>query len=153
MTGFSTNPEFPQFGPLAYFLFNFFTFGIGEEAGWRGYAQPALQKKFAAFYSALILSVAWACWHAPAFLYRPSYSQMDVGGITGFILSLLMGSIILTWLYNSTRGSLLIVSLFHAVIELIFMSANITPAMSTYTGAMFMVIAVLIILIAKPANQ
>jgi membrane protease YdiL (CAAX protease family) len=44
MTGFSTNPKFPQFGPLAYFLFNFFTFGIGEEAGWRGYALPALQK-------------------------------------------------------------------------------------------------------------
>jgi uncharacterized protein len=38
MKGFSTNNEFPQFGVVSYFLLNFFTFGIGEETGWRGYA-------------------------------------------------------------------------------------------------------------------
>lgn len=152
MKGFSVNDEFSQFGPLGYFLFNFFTFGIGEETGWRGYALPALQKKFTAFTSTLILAVGWACWHIPAFIYRPLYSQMDVAGIAGFFMSLLMGAVVLTWLYNSTKGSLLIVALFHAMIELMFISENITVKMSSYIGAAIMIAAVLIILIAKRDN-
>jgi uncharacterized protein len=69
MKGFSTNEEFPQFGPFEYLFFNFFTFGIGEETGWRGYALPALQKRFSALTATLILAVGWACWHIPAFIY------------------------------------------------------------------------------------
>jgi len=63
-----------------------------------------------------------------------------------------MGAIVLTWLYNSTKGSLLIVAIFHAMIELLFMSKNITINISTYLGVIFMVSAILIILIAKKAN-
>lgn len=152
MKGFSTNKEFPQFGPAAYFVFNVLTFGIGEETGWRGFALPALQKRYSALVSTLVLTVFWACWHTPAFLYRPSYSQMDMAGIFGFFMSLLMGSFVLTWLFNSTKGSLLIVSLFHAMIELIFMSDNISIKMTAYEGIFFALVAVLIILIAKPKN-
>jgi uncharacterized protein len=77
---------------------------------------------------------------------------MDVAGIVGFFMSLLMGAIVLTWLYNSTKGSLLIVVIFHAMIELMFMSANITVKMSSYLGATIMIAAILIIVIAKPHN-
>jgi membrane protease YdiL (CAAX protease family) len=152
MKGFSTNEEFPEFGVLSYFLLNLFTFGIGEETGWRGYALPTLQKRFSALTATLILTVGWACWHIPAFFYRPSYSQMDVGGIAAFFISLLMGSILLTWLYNSTKGSLLIVIIFHAMIELMFSSTNITVKMSSYMGASFMIAAILIILLTKRNN-
>jgi membrane protease YdiL (CAAX protease family) len=152
MRGFFTNAEFPQFGAAGYFLFNFFTFGIGEETGWRGFALPALQKKFSALGATLLLAVGWACWHIPAFIYRPLYSQMDVAGISGFFMSMVMGAIVLTWLYNSTKGSLLIVAIFHAMIELMFISSNITVKMSSYLGAAIMIAAILIILITKPAN-
>lgn len=152
MKGFSTNEEFPQFGPWQYLLFNFFTFGIGEETGWRGFALPLLQKRFSALAATLVLALLWACWHIPAFIYRPLYSQMDVAGIAGFFISMLMGAIVLTWLYNSTKGSLLIVAIFHAMVELMFISANITPAISGYLGAIFMVAALSIILITKPKN-
>jgi len=149
MNGFSTNAEFPEFGVLSYFLFNLFTFGIGEETGWRGYALPALQKRFTALTATVILAVGWACWHIPAFIYRPLYSQMDVAGIAGFFISMLMGAIVLTWLYNSTNGSLLIVAIFHAMIELMFMSTNITVKMSSYIGATIMIAAILIIFLTK----
>jgi len=152
MNGFSTNDEFPQFGPFSYFLFNFFTFGIGEETGWRGYALPALQKRYSALTATIILATGWASWHIPAFIYRPLYTQMDVVGISGFFISMIMGAIILTWLFNSTKGSILIVAIFHCMIELMFMSSNITVKMSSYIGAAIMVVAVLIILIAKPKN-
>jgi uncharacterized protein len=150
--GFSTSNEFSQFGAVSYFLFNFFTFGIGEETGWRGYALPALQKRFSALTSTLILTVGWACWHIPAFIYRPSYSQMNATGIAGFFMSLLTGAIVLTWLYNSTKGSLFIAAIFHAMIELMFISADITAKMSSYLGAGIMIEAILIIVIAKPRN-
>lgn len=152
MQGFSTNDEFPQFGSIGYFLFNFSTFGIGEETGWRGYALPALQKRFSALTATLILAVGWACWHIPAFIYRPLYSQMNVAGIAGFFMSLLMGAVVLTWLYNSTKGSLFIAAIFHAMIELMFISANITVKMSSYLGTAITVAAILIIVIAKPRN-
>jgi membrane protease YdiL (CAAX protease family) len=152
MDGFSTNSEFPQFGPLGYFLFNFFTFGIGEETGWRGYALPVLQKRFSALIATLILAVGWGCWHIPAFFYRPLYSQMDVAGIAGFFMSMVMGAIVLTWLFNSTKGSLLFVAIFHAMIELMFMSENITVKMSSYLGVAIMIAAILIVLITKPKN-
>lgn len=152
MIGFSTNDEFPEFGPIGYFIFNLLTFGVGEETGWRGYALPSLQRKFPALGATLILSVFWACWHIPAFIYRPLYSQMDVAGISGFFMSMLMGSIILTWLYNSTRGSLLIVAVFHAMVELIFISKNITPHISMYEGVAFTIAAILVVIIARPKN-
>lgn len=152
MKGFSTNNEFPEFGVIGYFLFNLFTFGIGEETGWRGYALPALQKRFSALTATFILAVGWACWHIPAFIYRPLYSQMDVPGIAGFFISMLMGAIVLTWLYNSTKGSLLIVAIFHAMIELMFMSANITVEMSSYIGATIIIAAIVIIIVTKKAN-
>jgi uncharacterized protein len=152
LKGFSTNEEFPQFGPVGYFLFNFFTFGIGEETGWRGYALPVLQKRFSALVATLILAVGWACWHIPAFIYRPLYNEMNMAGITGFFMSMVMGAIVLTWLYNSTKGSLLIVALFHAMIELMFMSANVSAEMISYIGAVIMIAAVMIIVLAKPTN-
>jgi hypothetical protein len=77
---------------------------------------------------------------------------MDMAGIAGFFMSMVMGAIVLTWLYNSTKGSLLIVAIFHAMIELMFMSSNITVKISSYLGAAIMIAAIFIILIAKPAN-
>ncbi len=152
MKEFSTNNEFPQFGLIGYFLLNFFTFGIGEETGWRGYALPTLQKRFSALTATLILAVGWVCWHIPAFIYRPLCSQMDVVGIASFFMCLLMGAVVLTWLYNSTRGSLFIAALFHTMIELIFISANIKVKMSSYVGVAITVAAILIIMLAKLRN-
>lgn len=152
MQGFSTNKEFPAAGPLSYFLLNLFTFGIGEETGWRGFALPIFQKRFNALTATFTLSVGWALWHVPAFIYRPLYSQMNIAGMAGFFISLMMGAIVLTWLYNSTKGSLIFVAVFHAMIELMFISSNITTAMTTYIGAAIIIAAILIVMITKSKN-
>jgi uncharacterized protein len=149
MKGFSSNNEFPQIGAIGFFLLHFFTFGLGEETGWRGYALPILQKRFSALKSTVMLTFLWACWHIPAFIYRPSYSEMNLAGVAGFFISLLMGAIILTWLYNSTKGSILIVAIFHSMIELMFISANITVNMASYLGVAITIAAILIILFTK----
>lgn len=138
--------EFPEFTLFSFFLYNLISFGYGEETGWRGYALPILQSRLQPFFATLLLTVLWAGWHIPLFFYRPGYVSMDVIGIIGWFFSLLTGSILLTWLFNSARQSVLIVSVFHATIDIAFTSNASTPEVSQYVGMMitFLGLAVLI---------
>jgi hypothetical protein len=70
---------------------------------------------------------------------------MDMAGLIGFFVSLFTGSILLTWLYNSTKGSIFLVALFHALIEIIFMSDNITPTISAFEGTIITVLAFVVL--------
>ncbi len=87
-----------------------------EEIGWRGYALPRLQTKFNALNASLILGILWGTWHVPLMFIQPN--RMIGGslewGIGIFLLSTLLATIFMAWIYNSTNGSLLIVTLFHA---------------------------------------
>ena len=85
-----------------------FTFGFGEETGWRGYALPRLQKRRSALAATLILATFWALWHLPQFFY-----QFDPSMAVGWLIGLFAGSVILTWLYNSTDESILMVAIWH----------------------------------------
>jgi membrane protease YdiL (CAAX protease family) len=92
---------------LPFFLVDFIT--NGEEMGWRGYVLPRLQAKYNALISTLILGVIWGLWHLPKFL-----SHWSILSFGWFMLHILASSVILTWLYSSTRGSLLLVTIMHA---------------------------------------
>jgi membrane protease YdiL (CAAX protease family) len=84
---------------------------IGEEFGWRGLFLPLLQRRFSPFWSSIILGVIWAIWHAPAFLMSGTVqSGWDFGP---FFIGLIAIAVILTPLFNASRGSLLIAILYH----------------------------------------
>ncbi len=100
------------------------TFGLGEEAGWRGFALPRLQTTMSAFSASLLLGILWGFWHLPAFFYRDNYTAMGLLAVPMVVISVTMASMVFTWLYNSTGGSLLMVVLFHALFD--FFAA--TPA-------------------------
>jgi membrane protease YdiL (CAAX protease family) len=104
----------PDLGPLGVLVLWFLTYGLGEETGWRGYALPHLQSTHRATTSTLILAVLWACWHLPAFFYRDTYMALGLLGFPMFAFSLLFAAMVFTWLYNATRGSILLVIIFHA---------------------------------------
>ena len=98
---------------LAISVYMLIAVALGEEVGWRGYALPALQARFSALLSSVILGAMWALWHLPLF-FNPDtlYSNLP------FVLQLALQipfAILLTWVYNSTRGSILLVMLLHAV--------------------------------------
>jgi len=93
------------------------TFGLGEETGWRGFALPRLQATRPAFSASLLLGLFWAGWHLPALFYRDTYIAMGLLVIPMLIVVATVGSIVYTWLYNGTRGSLLIVVLFHGLFD------------------------------------
>ena len=83
----------------------------GEEMGWRGYVLPRLQAKYNALVASLIVGVIWAVWHLPKFFGTGFSGERSFAWFTVFCLAL---AVLYTWLYNNTRGSLLLVALFHA---------------------------------------
>jgi len=103
------------FGPsvnLVLLIVPFFLFDAianGEEIGWRGYALPRLQAKHSALASSLILGVVWGLWHLPKYL-----SHWDAVSFLLFMVAILARAVLYTWLYNNTKGSLLLTTLFHA---------------------------------------
>ena len=61
----NSNLEFSNWGYMPFLLYNLFSFGYGEEVGWRGFALPFLQQRFTATISSLLLTIFWAIWHLP----------------------------------------------------------------------------------------
>jgi membrane protease YdiL (CAAX protease family) len=82
-----------------------------EEFGWRGLALPLLQRKFAPIWAGLILGVIWGLWHVPAFLL--SGTPQSAWSFTPFFVGSIAISVILTAMFNATRGSILLPALFH----------------------------------------
>jgi membrane protease YdiL (CAAX protease family) len=137
----------PPLGLLALPLW-ILTFGIGEETGWRGFALPRLQKGRSALSATIILWVLWALWHLPLFFYT-----YPVSVIPGFLIGLLAGSIIFTWLYNSTRGSVLMTALWHGAFNFTTACVSCKADVSTAViSTLVMIWAVLVVLVFKPAN-
>ncbi|MEO6304781.1 MAG: type II CAAX endopeptidase family protein [Bacteroidia bacterium] len=147
-----TTKEFPNFNLLTFFIYNLIFFGFGEEIGWRGFALPRLQNKLNALTASIVLTVLWALWHLPLFLYRPGYTSMDLAGILGWVFSLLTGSILLTWLYNSSKGSILICAVFHSTIDIAFTADLADKSIVNYMGFLITVWGILTIIIFKPKN-
>lgn len=97
----------------------FFTFWFGplpEEIGWRGFALDRLQGRMSALTSSLLLGTIWALWHIPLFFIPETY-QYDLGLGTMrswlFLVHFLPLSVLMTWIYNSTRRSTLSAVLVH----------------------------------------
>ena len=151
LPGILSTKEFPQCNILFLFIYNLVFFGFGEEAGWRGFALPRIQNRMNALTSSIVLTVFWALWHLPLFFYRPGYTAMDTAGIFGWIFSLLTGSILLTWLYNSSRASILICAVFHSTIDIAF-TADISKNAVNYMGILITVWGILTILGFRPGN-
>jgi len=85
--------------------------GPVEEFGWRGLALPLLQRKLAPIWAGLVLGVIWGLWHFPAFLL--SGTPQSAWSFTPFFVGSVAVSVIVTQLFNASRGSILLSALFH----------------------------------------
>lgn len=93
-------------------LFLFSVLFNSEELGWRGFALPRLQSKYNALTSSLILSVPWLFFHLPLF-FKLGSSQAD-SSFLSYGIGIVATTVLFTWMYNNTRGSLLTAFLLHA---------------------------------------
>ena len=105
-----------QIGAVSVLDFIVFVLVVGEELGWRGYALPLLLEKRSALMASLILGVLWGLWHLPTFLV-PGTPQYGLP-LPAFVLLTVEYSILMTWVYLNTKGSVLIATLFHGAINL-----------------------------------
>lgn len=93
--------------------------GIGEEFGWRGFALPRLQARYNALVSSLIVGLIWGIWHIPLF-FSPGTIQSEwmaeaglVIPIAGYTLFCIAWAIQYTWVFNNTKGSVLLAAVVH----------------------------------------
>ena len=94
-------------------LFILFLGGGLEEFGWRGYALDRMQNGQNAVVASLVLGFFWGMWHLPLFFIEGT--TQEVIPLWQFILQIMVLSVLFTWLYNNTAGSLLVAILFHTI--------------------------------------
>jgi membrane protease YdiL (CAAX protease family) len=80
-----------------------------EELGWRGVAQPELERQLGPAAAALVVGVIWSIWHLPLFRLR-GVGQYNTDFAT-FAVGAIGGACILGWLYHRTNSILLCVTL------------------------------------------
>ena len=81
---------------------------VGEEPGWRGFAQPRLQSKWSPLASTAVLGVLITGWHLPLVLMP----QFNLG--LPDIASTVVVTFWYAWLFNRTGGSVLLTIIAHA---------------------------------------
>jgi len=131
---------------------------LGEEPGWRGFALPRLEQRSGPLVGTLLLGVLWGLWHLPLFLLIPGYNGAGTGlvGIlipfVAFVITVVAFAVILTWVFNNTRGSLLLAILLHAsintasgMLSLLFPSLEGTLLLGLSKSLVWILLAVLVI--------
>jgi uncharacterized protein len=113
-------PPLPAVGPalLLDVLLTFLIGGLinGEEIGWRGFATPRLMQRYGFVGTIAVLGVLETLFHVPIFFNKGASAAGGQNGtpFLAFLASVILLVFLFTWLYQHTRGSLLIATAFHA---------------------------------------
>jgi uncharacterized protein len=78
-----------------------------EEFGWRGLALPLLQRRWNALAASVVLGLVWGVWHLPLMVAN---GEPPIP----YLLLIVPHTMLMTWVVNSTQGSMLVAMLFHA---------------------------------------
>ena len=146
-----TGHPFPETGlvliglVVVKFLYQFFYFNAtGEEAGWRGFALPRIQSLMSPLVACLIINIFWPLWHV--FLWvaegKPIFSPEYWANT---YLELLPATVILGWLYNRSKGSILVAGIAHAAANTAFaFFPNLDWTVYTLTAAAAALVMILV---------
>lgn len=139
------------------FVYVLVTSVAGEELGWRGFALPRLQRSHSALTASLLVGVVWFVWHLPLF-YTPGDFHRFVP-LGPFALQIIGFSVLYTWMFNDTDGSLVLPHLFHTANNFSFF---VFPVLPTGAGdptrplwigvALLWFVVGLVVLVAGPGD-
>ncbi len=125
----------------------------GEEIGWRGYALPRLQDTYHPLAASAIIGLLWGLWHLESPMYGPGTGTgwIDILSLTGGTIG---AAVVYTWLYNNTRGSVLLACVFHSVYNVVGVYVfGVSPSLDATQGfdcLVFAVAAVVVVVAAGP---
>ncbi len=139
-------------GALGFMLLLSFIFPLVEEVGLRGYYLDQLQARFSPTVAGLINGGTWAVWHAP-FVWFPGY-YADVTfapALWWWLPSIVLQTVLIVWVYNNTRRSILAVLLFHGMMNFTGLVLGLAPEMHPFSlVGTAVVVAVLVVSWRRP---
>jgi uncharacterized protein len=97
----------------------------GEEPGWRGFAQTRMQEAYHPLLATIVVAFLHVLWHLPVFIYVSGPIPLGPFNLQSFAVNAVVSitfMIIMVWIFNSARGSILIAVLVHS-------SINAAPAL------------------------
>lgn len=122
---------------------------LQEEFGWRGYALPRLQAGMSPLVAGSLLGVIWWLWHLPLALIPGKFMVNGLSLFALLLVEIVLMSILFTWVYNHTGGSILAALLFHTSMNwsiwVMHPSMQMNGAILGYT-ILFLAIAVAVVL-------
>ena len=147
-TGIKISLSTSGLGILLFHFFNNLIRGsLGEELGWRGFAQNELQKKHSPLISSLIIGVLWGFWHAPLWLVS-GYKGIELIQYIGvFLLGIISVSIIISFYYKLTENLLMPIIIHQMFNFLIAITSGELLSILTYTCLFYFILAVILIIV------
>lgn len=157
----------PAFNILPMFIIFMIVAGLGQELGWTGFLMPRLQARFGALASCVIRAILVGIWHLPLVIYSGfhpyAFPDFPYGvwilregfliALAAMVMLILPWSIFSTWMFNNTKGSLLLVAMLHGSeiwSAYLMMSMGISPNnLNNYWGyGMVMILSASMIVMA-----
>lgn len=136
-------------GPASFVLLAvvFFIFAMPEELGWRGYALPKLLERRSPLAAGLIVGVLWGSLHLALLL--PGMINEGAQPLPT-LLTLVSGSVLFTWLYVNSGGSIVVTTLFHAAQSFfVIVNEGITLEQQTWLLAVvYPTLALIVVIVA-----
>lgn len=96
----------------------------GEEIAWRAYLLARLQARYRPIAATVAVVTVAAVWHLPKFLVVPPAYDYPAWLLLADLAS---KAVLATWLWNRSRGSLLLLTLFHAAGNTAALSLPVLP--------------------------
>jgi membrane protease YdiL (CAAX protease family) len=118
---------------VTFFSVFFFAGGLNEESGWRGFAQKHLQTKYNPLTAIFILWLFVVIWHIPNDLLRFRNGENAMLRLVIYLFITMLFS----WIYNRTDGSILVVAVFHASMTSMNRLTGVFPL--TTTGILLLI--------------
>jgi membrane protease YdiL (CAAX protease family) len=125
---------------------------LGEELGWRGFLMPELLRRMNPLAASVVLGVAWGLWHLPIDLHA-GFGVEGPGAILMRVIYAIPLTVLFTWFYLRSNGSLLVALLLHASLDVVGDLGLSGIERGWMIFFVFVVIAALIVAVASPAMQ
>jgi membrane protease YdiL (CAAX protease family) len=109
------------------------TASFAEELGWRGFALPRLQQRYGPILGTVILGSLHALWHLPTFFTYVN-GPFIFTSYVGFVIVAIATTVLYTWVFNHTKGSVLLATLTHGFGDAASFVALLVPAHLVVTG-------------------
>lgn len=120
---------------------------VGEELAWRGFVLERFQQRQSSLKASLWVGFLWVIWTLPLY-WAPSEPGVMLVRLVLLLLGVIPASILSTWIYNGTQGSLLLAVLFNNAAKVTDLFITPPGAGPIFTIASLWIVALVVLRLA-----